>query len=327
MSATFQLPKLYCPISSTPHPQMEEIERETMERWSQMLGLHAKHRAFKKLQRSRFPVLVASCHPGASMERMSAALDFLIWNFLWDDQLDVGDVTPEWVRQQNEQAVAVLRGEMPDNEAPPLLWLLQDIRDRMSALMPATWMERFIRACQAYFDGTVWEAETRTKRITHDVETYIQLRRLSVGCFMVFVQVEAIENVLLSPEVLAHPAIEQLVATATDAIGWANDLFSLAQDLNDEFHPNLVISVQKQDGMELQAAVDRSVKMHDDAVSRFLEMEANLPDFGELNEQVAVFVAGVRRWIRANVDWSILTGRYQESDAAFLAGVDRELAA
>nr|QKW93766.1 terpene cyclase [Vitiosangium cumulatum] len=312
----FHLPKLYCPFPQELNPLMNDIEGEALERWAKYLGVHAKHSVFRKLQRSHFPVLLGRCHPGASKEGIRAALDFLIWNFSWDDQVDVGDVPAEWVRQQSEMALAVLKGAIPYHDAPPLLWLLASIRDRIAERMPAEWMERFIHSCHCYFKGTIWEAEVRSQRVCLDVDTYIELRRLSVGTYMGFTQVEAIEGFLLPESVLSHPAIAELIQTATDVIAWANDLFSLAQDLKDDFHPNLVFSIQKQHGLTLQAAIDRAVEMHDAAVRRFIELEANLPSFGEHDANVATLVTGVRRWIRANVDWSIQTGRYEEGGEA-----------
>jgi hypothetical protein len=314
MSA-FHLPKLFCPFTPELHPQINDIEGEALARWAKYLGVHARHSVFQKLRRSHFPMLLGRCHPEADKTRVGPALDFLIWNFSWDDQVDVGHVPAEWVSQQSEMAMAVLRGATPYHDAPPLLWLLASIRERLAQLMPEAWMERFIQACYAYFEGTIWEAQTRSDRTCLDVDTYIQLRRLSVGTYMVFTQIEAIEGFLLPEEVLKSPDIQRLVETATDVIGWANDLFSLGQDLQDEFHPNLVFSLQKEKGLELQAAIHLAVEMHDAAVRRFLEQEKNLPSFGEHDAKVASFVTGVRRWIRANVDWSIQTGRYQEAEA------------
>ncbi|HEX8441105.1 terpene synthase family protein [Archangium sp.] len=321
----FHLPKLYCPFTPELHPQMKDIEGEALERWAKLLGLHSRHSVFRKLQRSHFPVLLGRCHPTAPKERIRAALDFLIWNFSWDDQVDVGHVPADWVRQQSEMALAVLQGAIPYHDAPPLLWLLASIRERMVELMEPEWMERFIKACHAYFTGTIWEAEIRGQRECLDVDTYIELRRLSVGTYMVFTQIEAIEGFLLPEEVLSHPALTQLTVVATDVIAWANDLFSLAQDMKDEFHPNLVFSLQKQHGLELQDAINQAVEMHDEAVRHFLELEKNLPSFGEHDAQVASYVTGMRRWIRANVDWSIMTGRYQEAEPEVQAAPVRHM--
>ena len=308
----FQVPKLFCPFVPELHPHMEEIEQQAMSRWAGYLGMYMRHPVFQKLRRSHFPQLLGRCHPTAEQERMCAALDFLIWNFAWDDHVDVGSVPAAWVRQQCEVALGVLQGTQPSHDAPPLLCLLAGIRERMVERMPDEWMERFIAACLAYFQGTIWEAEVRASRTCLSVDSYIQLRRLSVGTYMVFVQVEAVEGFLLPREVLEHPALLKLVEIATDVIAWANDLFSLAQDIQDDFHPNLVFSLQQERKLGLQEAIDVAVGMHDSALHQFLELEEQLPDFGEYDARVRGLVTGMRRWIRANVDWSIQTGRYQE---------------
>ena len=312
----FRPPRLFCPLPSEVHPDMARIEAEALARWTRYLGMHARHPVFEKLQRSHFARLLGGCHPTASRERMRTALDFLIWNFSWDDQVDVGHLPVEWVRQQSELASRVLHGAEPTLDSPPLLWLLASIRKRIAQRMPAEWMERFLLACDSYFHGTVLEAEVRGAGTCLDVDGYIALRRLSVGTAMVFVQVEAIEGFVLPREVLAHPALRTLAETATDVIAWANDLFSLAQDLEDDFHPNLVFSLREERGLTLQQAIDAAVRMHDAAMCRFLEQQARLPSFGEHDARVARFVTGMRRWIRANVDWSIQTGRYHEGPSS-----------
>ncbi|ATB29333.1 terpene synthase family protein [Melittangium boletus] len=306
-------PTLFCPFSPELHPCLRQLEGETLARWEAYLGAHARHAFFQKLREARFPELLGRCHPTACPERLCLALDFLIWNFAWDDQLDVGDVSADWVREQNWQALAVLQGAQPAHDAPPLLWLLVDIRARMVERMPRAWMWRFVKACRAYFLGTWREAQVRGDRLRLDVASYIELRRLSVGTSMVFTQVEAIEDFVLPDEVLSHPALVRLMHTATDVIAWANDLFSFAQDREDAFHPNLVFSLQHERGIGLRDALGLAVRMHDTAVRCFLLREAGLPSFGEHDASVSRLVLGLRRWMRANVDWSLETGRYQEA--------------
>jgi len=306
-------PTLFCPFPPEVHPRLAQLEAETLARWTAHLGAHARHAFFQKLREARLPELLARCHPTASAERLRPGLDFLIWNFAWDDQLDVGAVSADWVREQNWQALAVLQGACPAPDAPPLVWMLVDIRARLVERMPRAWMWRFMEACRAWFQGTWREAQVRAERRCLDVSSYIELRRLSVGTSMVFTQVEAIEDLALPDEVLAHPSLVRLMLTATDAIAWANDLFSLPRDREDAFHPNLVFSLQHERGLGPRDAVELAVRMHDTAVRCFLLREAGLPSFGEHDAAVSRLVLGVRRWLRANVDWSQRTARYQEA--------------
>ena len=305
------LPPLFCPFPAEEHPSLQQIEEAALARWASALGAHARHGVFQKLRRSHFPWLLGRCHPTASQERMGAALDFLIWNFAWDDLVDVGEVPSAWVQEQSWQALAVLQGALPAHDAPPLLWLLRDIRERLVDGMPRAWRERFIQACQTYFRGTIREAQVRGERLCLDVSSYIELRRLSVGTAMVFTQVEAIEGFILPDEVLSHPSLVQLTRTATDVIAWANDLFSLERDVEDDFHPNLVFSLQRERQLTRDEALRAAVAMHDTAMRRFLIQERALPSFGAHDAAVSQLVLGMRRWIRANLDWSSRTGRYE----------------
>jgi hypothetical protein len=321
MRVHFHLPKLFCPFVPTPHPEMRELEVEALERWAKQLGLHSRHKAFCKLKLSRFPLLLARCHPTATKEQVNLMADFVIWNFLWGDQVDSGAVNPEWTRQQNELAMDILRGAMPDNEAPPLFWILADLRDRMLAVMPPEGVERFLRGIQAYFDGTAWKADTRSKRHILDVATCTRLRRLT-SAFMPLTLMDAVEGIRLTDELRMHPAISQLVTTAVELLGWANDIFSPELDTEDAYHPNLVLSLQKEQGVSLEEALALAVERHDLAMLRFLELEQQVPSFGGKDADVACFVATLRRWIRANIDWSIETGRSTEPGATPMEELD-----
>jgi hypothetical protein len=307
------LPPLFCPFPPEEHPRLRQLEEEALARWTACLGVHARHAVFQKSRRSHLPLLLSRCHPTAPPERMSAALDFLIWNFSWDDQLDVGEVSPGWVKEQSWLALAVLQGAIPAPDAPPLLWLLQDIRERLAGSMPRAWRERFIQSCQMYFRGRVREALVRGERIRLDVPACIELRRLSVGTAMVFTLVEAIEGFLLPEEVLAHPALVHLARTATDVMACARELSSVRHDPGDDFHPNLVLSFQRERGISLDEALREVVVMHDTAMRRFLVQERSLPSFGAHDDAVSRLVLGIRRWIRAHLDWSLLTDRDHEA--------------
>ncbi len=308
-------PTLFCPFPQETHPLLPRLEEEALARWALYLGAQARPAFLEKLRAARFPELLARCHPSACPERLRVALDFLIWNFAWDDAVDEGEVCADWVRAQNWRALAVLQGAVPGADAPPLLELLGDLRARMAECMPRAWLWRFVEACRAYFHGTWREAQARGEQRHLDVASYIALRRLSVGTSMVFTQVEAVEGFVLPDEVLAHPALARLMTTATDAIAWANDLFSFPQDTRDAFHPNLVSSLREERGLTLRDALDLAVRMHDTSVRCFLVRETSLPSFGEHDAAVSRLVLGLRRWMRANIDWSLASGRYPHAPA------------
>ena len=314
------VPRLYYPFAPAQHPDIEQFEQDCVERWAKKLGLHSRHRGFKKLQHSRFAGLLGRCHPEAAQEEMELIVDFAVWLFLWDDQFDSrinGQLArPEWIREQNSRARDILRGATPEVEAAPLLWILADIRERLAARMPAPWMERFSAHCEEYFEGTVWESETRHAGLHPDVQSYVLMRRMTSGVHMVVDLIELAEGIHLPEEVLAHKSLRQMIAITNDVVAWSNDIFSLASDMRDVGHLNLVLSLWVHVHPELEDAVSSAAKLHDAEVSRFLRLAQTLPSFGEHDEAVARFVKGLGLWMRANYDWSILTVRYTEPEAA-----------
>jgi hypothetical protein len=313
----FQLPRLSYPFAPAIHPHIEQLEQESVERWARKLGLHARHRGFKKLQHSRFAVLLGRSHPTSAKESLELIVDFAIWLFLWDDQFDnkINDklVSSEWIRQQNAVATGILRGATPEFESAPLLWILADIRTRLAERMPVTWMERFIRHCEDYFAGTVRESEARHAGIHPDVEAYIQLRRQTSGVYMVVDLIELAEDIRLSEETMNHPLLQRMIDITNDVVGWSNDIFSLASDMQDEGHLNLVLSIHQHAQPKLQDALSVAAKMHDAELEHFQTLRQFCPSFGE---EVSRFVNGLSLWMRANYDWSILTRRYTEPEAA-----------
>lgn len=314
------VPQLFYPFAPAQHPDIERFEQESVERWAKKLGLHSKHQGFKKLRHSRFAVLLGRCHPEAAKEELELIVDFAVWLFLWDDQFDnrVDEqlARPEWIRQQNMLARDILRGATPEVDAAPLLWILADIRERLSARMPSEWLQRFIGHCEEYFEGTVWESETRQAGIHPDVQSYVLMRRMTSGVHMVVDLIELAEGIHLPEAVLAHKSIQQMITATNDVVAWSNDIFSLASDMQDVGHLNLVLSLREHVHPELEDAVASAAKMHDAEVSRFVKLAQGLPSFGEHDAAVARFVRGLGLWMRANYDWSILTGRYTEPEAA-----------
>jgi 5-epi-alpha-selinene synthase len=140
-----------------------------------------------------------------------------------------------------------------------------------------------------------------------DVTTYVRLRDLTGAvktCFDIFELMEG----SLAIDARYDERVARLTSLANRAICWSNDLFSIHKELAHGDVHNLAIVLSHELALSLGDAVAHAAHIHDEAV-RELEHEA-----AELS---ATAPAGVRRfvdalkgWVRANVDWSIETGRY-----------------
>lgn len=311
---------LFCPFLPVVCPRGDEIEREAVARWIRWMGFENGSRGARKLRSSQFTELLGRCHPTASPADLDLIIDFVVWLFLWDDQFDavVDGVLagPEEVRAWNERAGRVLSGGAKASDDGALLGVLASVVDRLKARMSEAWLSDFARDLQDYFRAIEWESRCRSEGVVPDVETYIRMRRSTSGVLMVFDLIEVAEQIELPARVLSDPTLAAMSLAAANIIAWSNDIFSVSSDLADGGHLNLVLSLQRDLRLDLEEAVARAVHLHNAEVRHFLALERALPSFGSAAPEAALFVKGLGLWIRANFDWSLLTGRYEVAPAA-----------
>ena len=73
----------------------------------------------------------------------------------------------------------------------------------------------------------------------------------------------------------------------------------------------MIVVVMKQDGLDLQSAVDFVGQLCQQSIDRFIEERANLPSWGpEIDRQVDIYVDGLRDWIVGSLHWSFESERY-----------------
>jgi hypothetical protein len=79
--------------------------------------------------------------------------------------------------------------------------------------------------------------------------------------------------------------------------------------------------MQHEYGVSLQEAVDRASGLFNAMVEAYIELEQDTPSFGaEIDPLVQRYLAGLRYWVRGNIDWSYETGRYGQSQTLAAVG-------
>ena len=100
-----------------------------------------------------------------------------------------------------------------------------------------------------------------------------------------------------------------MMRLANRAICWSNDIFSVHKELAHGDVHNLVIVLQHGTPSSIGAAIAKAARMHDDTVQAFERHEQKLRA-SAASPGVLRFVDALKGWVRANLDWSIETGRY-----------------
>lgn len=312
MTLSITLPTLFCPFASTLNRHAEVVERTTIE-WADRFQLLEDPHVRRRLGGVRVGWLVSHAYPNASREDLQLMTDWTTWLFLQDDQCDENGIgkQPEQLGIIHARSLEILRGAQPSANDRVLSHALLNLRQRMEQYGMQGWMPRFIATFENSLNASVWEATNRQRKVIPDVATYIRYRAFTGGLYTHIVLQELTEHLQLPATIREHPTIVQLTRMAVNVVCWANDLFSLMKEITQGDVHNLVLSLQHKHQLSLQEAVDRAAALHDTEVRAFIELTLRVPSFGmEVDVELKRYIAILRSWMRGNLDWSYMSGRY-----------------
>jgi hypothetical protein len=163
-----------------------------------------------------------------------------------------------------------------------------------------------------YFTANVWEATNRRQGLIPDAASYRAMRPFTSAVYPCLMLIELAEQLRLPPQAYDHPDVQRLAEMTNNVISWANDIVSLDKERRQGDVHNLALILAHEQQLTLQAAVDQVAALHDAEVRGFIALAAQLPEFGPpIDADLRRYIAGMRFWMCANLDWSIGTARYQ----------------
>jgi hypothetical protein len=324
----FVIPPLYYPFPPEVNPQVEAVRDRTLA-WVRRYALVKDETALARLCDVEAAELAGRAYPRSPRDRLAIISDYYTWLFLLDDECDEAGIgrRPERLAALNGQCLEVLSGRAPEQLSNPsrprpgrpdvpLVRALDELRGRMEKPVSRAWMDRFNMRVSEYFEALVWEARNRELGEWPDVATYIQMRPYTGAVYTALDLIELTEGQTLPLVVRKHPDVRRLMVMTSNAVCWCNDLFSLRKERAHGDMHNLALVIQHEEGITLQAAVDRVAALIERDVKGFIALEDALPSFGPENDDgVRRFVAGMRALMRGNRDWSAGSRRYQEVEA------------
>ncbi|KAF8135132.1 isoprenoid synthase domain-containing protein [Boletus edulis] len=241
--------------------------------------------------------------------RVTKFMDFMNWLFNMDDWLDEFDVTDTW--GMRECCIGAFRD--PINFQT----------DKLGGLMSKSFFgrfiqtggpgctERFIHTMDLFFIAVAKQADDRAKGRVPDLESYITVRRDTSGCKPCFALIEYAARIDLPDEVMSHPVIMSMEEATNDLVTWSNDIFSYNVEQSRHDTHNMIVVLMREQGLDLQGAVDYVGALCKGTIQRFEDNRAILPSWGgELDKQVAIYVQGLQNWIVGSLHWSFDSERY-----------------
>ncbi|WP_200875012.1 terpene synthase family protein [Methylomarinum vadi] len=316
MSQQITIPTFYCPFPSIISPFADTLQERTLN-WVQQFRLISGEEPWKRLQRSKFGLLAARAYPNAPLDRLEIVAAWNTWLFILDDQCDEWGLgkEPKQLAVLHGRCLEILTGETPDAEDPALVHAIHNIRERLQALMPLTWLTRFMQSAEEYFESTQWEAENRKNNRWPDAETYTRMRPYTGGLLTDIDLIELTESISLPISARKHPTMVELIEITNNVVCWSNDIISLQKERKHKDMHNLALIIDHHQSIGMQEAIDRVSEQIEQQVRRFMRLEHSLPHFDDkVDNDIAKFVAIMRAWMRGNLDWSFESGRYLSPD-------------
>ena len=307
------------PAETNPHI---DAARRHLEVWVRDLGLIRKEAAAKRFSRADFAWFAGRTYPTADESDLQLVADCFAWLFFLDDQLDDGSFGRDVSQVQSLQFkfAAVLLGPhrpvkaaFSGEELPPLLKALVDLWARLDGRTTADWRSRFVRHVASGARAARWEAENRVRGIVPDEQSYIENRRHTGAIYVCMDLIEIVERIEVPRTVYGSRQFSEALDAACDVVCWVNDVCSHGKECALGEHHNLVSIIEHRRRVSREQAIECLVQSIAGTVARFMGLEREILGAFETHQRaVGRYLAGMRSWMRGNVDWSLTTLRYRE---------------
>lgn len=324
-TVTEPAPTIACPFPYQVNPHVEHARAHLLD-WTRRIGLVHRETALRRFERADFGWFAAMVYPTATRTHVELMADWFAWLFLVDDQLDDGAAgrTPGDLRGIVGRLTAVLESpdlgarSADDRSLPTAVSSLADLWARTAGDADANWRRRFIRHLDdCLTTAATWEAENRVNGVVPDEGTYVVNRRHTGAIYVCMDLIDIVERIDLPESVYDSPEFTAALDAACNVVCWTNDVYSLDKERSlGEVH-NLVYVVQRHRNLDQDAALAHVCAAISAETELFLARETELLRAfpGEI-EVLTRYLAGMRSWMRGNLDWSRRTLRYRGPDAA-----------
>lgn len=279
--------------------------------------------ARRKIAGSESDRLVAMVYPRAGRMQLLNITKLMIWGFPWDDAIDdtAEMQQPGDIDRYRDETLAVVNGsllsdldEPPTPHPDPVIQSFWDVGRAIRADSPDILCQRVARHLSGFIVSSAASQTVRKGVEATSTAEYMQRREYNVGVYQLLELLFYADKYDLPPQ--WRPENNILMKNMWKEIGWmvmiANDLLSLAKELRQGQHDNLIPFLMYHDDLNGQLAVDRAVQMCRESYDRFYQLEAQLDEQVDSQDEeiVKAHVHGLKNMVMANLHWSYSLKRF-----------------
>ncbi|KAL7623800.1 hypothetical protein AAE478_005353 [Parahypoxylon ruwenzoriense] len=265
------------------NPRLELLKGKVATRL-RSLGLSDSKR--ERFEATDFALFVALWWPDAPSEKLETLAYFIIWLFIWDDEVDEppGSYSGDFDRAQIYRdhtlrfvgrCMGILPGEgdsLPQNK---IIRSFEDIGSELRAFYNVDQRQRFYDKTAQFIAATEAEQVIKLKGQVPTLEGYMKLRLRSSAVDIVSAVGEYSMSAQLPLEVMRCGLMQALWDEANMIITIVNDLYSLSKETKHGFVDNIV-TLAFSPTNDIQQAVSECVELIRVAKQRFDKAERAL---------------------------------------------------
>ncbi|PWI65677.1 hypothetical protein PCL_06882 [Purpureocillium lilacinum] len=304
-------PRPAYPFPDLVSPFIEDLADEYYE-WIDADCQFESRSAREAHKRHRLTDIAARAFPSLTIDELRPIARFTAFLAILDDIMDHSD--PNELNNVKRRILAILNG---DEQTLPQRGFYRQIhairQECLDCSMPIHLFDEFVSSIVELMIGYAREKTYNAKNEPPPFSVYQSIRRQTSGglCYAKYLCIHGnYRN--LPGEVFSHPAVLRMHDLIARIIGYHNDFISLPKELSREGDVvNIVISIQRESGLELKDAYMKALGVHDADLAEFVQLQSELPDFGQWQQKAKDYVADLGTLVQGVYAWHVKnTGRY-----------------
>ncbi|RPD39305.1 terpene synthase family protein [Chitinophaga barathri] len=303
-----QIPALYCPTV----PLISPFVNQTIPKISSWLRNYnlLPESEIIHYQQQGFVHMTSRFYPAISRARLEILSKFYTLLFISDDQLDHVENfrNAEFWREFAGEFMAVVAGQKKYTfqDGNPPLAALTDLWAEMRELSTSSWQAQFQTSLWQMYKAAFWENDNLASGKRISLHEYMTERQYLGAANIATDAIEfAYPYLNLSQEIKTNIQFIRATELCRNTVCWANDLFSLAKELEHGGAHNLVLLLKNSSELNFEEAIDEAVKIHNldvlEMIMRSKELKATFP----LNFEISKYLEALLQIMKGNIDWSI----------------------
>lgn len=227
---------------------------------------------------------------------------FMFWATVFDDYYEF--CTADELKYLMGRIVTIMNGGSLLSTENGIFRQAQLMTGELQALMPPGWIDGMIRDICLYIDGMIREIPYKVAKQIPPLEAFLSIRELSIGVYPFVYLMQTNHRFIFPEQISRHPVLCRLVQLTSRLSAWLNDFMSFPKEVGRESEVmNLVLVVQREYGLTLEAAYTEALRLHDAEVAEFMSLAASLPDFGGYQAAVVAYVRLLGAMVQGQLSW------------------------